>query len=592
MIGRLAGRLAEKSPPQILIDCHGVGYEVDVSISAFYQLPALSEPASLLTHFVVREDAQILYGFASASEREYKGFGFAIESGWLRLLRNFGMFKVLTQRLPLYRLSIGGLTLALAACGDSTDTTSASANDPATVRQMEIGSLVNSDAPDANLQIRSLSQSVSDRMPPHVIALPELVVANAAPQPRARLGQPMQIGVVRAVSQAADAKATAGLLSWSTSANGSRRAALSVQSPGAAGLRLGLLVEQLPPGALLRVYAPGTAQTTEVAATDVLRAIQLNLDAGVSGTQAHTYWLPTVDGAEVALEIELPAGTDPASLKVSLPQVSHQNASDDTLLRMFTNVGQAASCNVDVNCSAAKGDLRTRAVAWMTYMTTTKNAAGQTIQAAMGCSGTLMNNTKQDFKPYFLSASHCIPTQAEATTVEIEWNHRSASCNSSQADSTRVYQGGGAQLLYSSSQTDAALMLLNNKPPSTAVLSGWNANPPTGVGASIFSFHYPQGDFEKYSIGTVSGFYASCGTYNCDSPSTVAGNNLFYTVKWSQGITDVGSSGGALFSSSGQLIGQLFGGYSSCTNPSGPDIFGRFDLAFKDGLWKWLSPSN
>jgi Holliday junction DNA helicase RuvA len=69
VIGRLAGRLAEKTPPQILIDCHGVGYEVDVPMSTFYQLPALGEPVSLLTHFVVREDAQILYGFASAGER-------------------------------------------------------------------------------------------------------------------------------------------------------------------------------------------------------------------------------------------------------------------------------------------------------------------------------------------------------------------------------------------------------------------------------------------------------------------------------------------------------------------------------------------
>lgn len=70
MIGRLAGRLAEKNPPQILIDCHGVGYEVDVPMSTFYQLPALGEPVSVLTHFVVREDAQILYGFASAGERQ------------------------------------------------------------------------------------------------------------------------------------------------------------------------------------------------------------------------------------------------------------------------------------------------------------------------------------------------------------------------------------------------------------------------------------------------------------------------------------------------------------------------------------------
>ena len=70
MIGKLTGILLEKNPPQILIDCHGVGYEVDVPMSTFYNLPAVGEKVALLTHFVVREDAQILYGFGSAEERE------------------------------------------------------------------------------------------------------------------------------------------------------------------------------------------------------------------------------------------------------------------------------------------------------------------------------------------------------------------------------------------------------------------------------------------------------------------------------------------------------------------------------------------
>ena len=69
VIGRLAGLLAEKNPPQILIDCQGVGYEVWVPMSSFYQLPALGERLTLLTHFVVREDAQLLYGFATEAER-------------------------------------------------------------------------------------------------------------------------------------------------------------------------------------------------------------------------------------------------------------------------------------------------------------------------------------------------------------------------------------------------------------------------------------------------------------------------------------------------------------------------------------------
>jgi len=69
VIGRLTGVLAEKSPPLVLIDVNGVGYEVDVPMSSFYNLPALGERVTLLTHFVVREDAQQLFGFLTAEER-------------------------------------------------------------------------------------------------------------------------------------------------------------------------------------------------------------------------------------------------------------------------------------------------------------------------------------------------------------------------------------------------------------------------------------------------------------------------------------------------------------------------------------------
>lgn len=70
VIGRLSGLLAEKHPPQVLVDCQGVGYEVAVPMSTFYNLPELGQPVQLLTHFVVREDAQVLYGFGTAVERD------------------------------------------------------------------------------------------------------------------------------------------------------------------------------------------------------------------------------------------------------------------------------------------------------------------------------------------------------------------------------------------------------------------------------------------------------------------------------------------------------------------------------------------
>ena len=69
MIGRLTGILLEKNPPQVLLDVHGVGYEVDVPMSTFYNLPGNGEKVTLLTHFIVREDGQFLYGFASESVR-------------------------------------------------------------------------------------------------------------------------------------------------------------------------------------------------------------------------------------------------------------------------------------------------------------------------------------------------------------------------------------------------------------------------------------------------------------------------------------------------------------------------------------------
>jgi Holliday junction DNA helicase RuvA len=69
MIGRLSGTLVEKNPPQILLDVQGVAYEVDVPMSTFYNLPGLGDPITLFTHLVVREDAHLLFGFGSESER-------------------------------------------------------------------------------------------------------------------------------------------------------------------------------------------------------------------------------------------------------------------------------------------------------------------------------------------------------------------------------------------------------------------------------------------------------------------------------------------------------------------------------------------
>ncbi len=70
MIGRIQGILVSVHPPRLLVDCQGVGYEIDVPMSTLYQLPEVNQKITLLTHFQVREDAQQLFGFATETERE------------------------------------------------------------------------------------------------------------------------------------------------------------------------------------------------------------------------------------------------------------------------------------------------------------------------------------------------------------------------------------------------------------------------------------------------------------------------------------------------------------------------------------------
>jgi len=69
MFGRIEGRLLEKQPPEVLIDVNGIGYEIQMPMTSFYQLPAVGENVAVYTHFVVREDAQLLFGFADKMER-------------------------------------------------------------------------------------------------------------------------------------------------------------------------------------------------------------------------------------------------------------------------------------------------------------------------------------------------------------------------------------------------------------------------------------------------------------------------------------------------------------------------------------------
>ena len=471
------------------------------------------------------------------------------------------------------------LTAALAACGGGSGD-----GGPAQAPITKVESRAHTAEVDARLaQIREVMRAKS--------AVTEIPVVRlkpfALPKQVAQAGGALQIGAARAVEETAASADLQGLLQWRGDAAGRSVGALRFESPAASGLRLGLQVTQLPLGAVLRVQATGSGQAVEVDAAEVARTIQRNIDAGVPEQQARQYWLPSVDGADTTLEVELPAGVARASLQIAVPQLTHLWVRTDELVTAQAKVGESGSCNVDVSCTTGN-DNESRAVARMVYV---KDGAGYL------CSGALMNDTRGSGTPYFLSASYCFSAQVVASTLETKWFYRSASCGSTSVNAGVQTLRGGATLLYANAGTDTSFMRLNDAVPNGVVFAGWDSRTASGSG-NIKGLHHPSGDLQKVSVGALAGF-ANCSSSNgsaafsCSGATQADGNHL--VTRWSSGVTEGGSSGSPLFSGSGgsfYVIGQLHGGSSSCSARTNPDVYGRFDLAFNAALKNWLAPSD
>ncbi len=391
------------------------------------------------------------------------------------------------------------------------------------------------------------------------------------------------IGVARTLAATASVAATAALLQWQTLPDGRKVARLGFQSLGAQGLRLGILVEHIAPTAQLRFYTAQTQIGADMTGQDLLALVQRNLDAGERGASARTYWSPDLGAGDVTLELVLPAGVAPAELRLAVPRLSHllesaRSSADAPISR----IGGAGACHVDVSCSA--GDrTESNAVARMTFVDN---------GGSYECTGTLLNDQASSGTPYFLSANHCISSQAVASTLTTDWFYRSASCNSNTLAPQAQTLTAGATLLYANALSDTSFMRLNASPPSGAVFAGWSSATPS-VGTEVLDLHQPRGDLQKRSEGWIDGF-SSCSPpvaerFSCQSASPA--NSNYFAVTWGRGATESGSSGSALFAGSQgsrYLIGQLAGGSSSCSASYKRDYFGRFEVAYNAALSQWL----
>ncbi|MDR6886596.1 MULTISPECIES: serine protease [Variovorax] len=418
-------------------------------------------------------------------------------------------------------------------------------------------------------------------VPRHVI-LPSLPAQSALPLKSAPaiFGTPTKIGVARPIDETASAQSVSGMMNWTPSERDGKLAALRFASPDAKGVRVGLRVESLPLGTIVRFYGDTSKKLYEVSAQEILASIQRNLDAGDSSDNARLYWSPNMGGEALTVEIEVPPNAVLDAVKVAVPMLSHV-AVDITKLDSLQKLGEAGACNLDVTC-ASQYDTLSKSVALMDFISDGGNYL---------CTGTLLNDRMSTGTPYFLSANHCIPNQTVASTLYTLWSYKSASCNSTQVSPALASIGSGATLLYSESATDTSFMRLNSQPPAGALFAGSSPFGPSYFEGmrGVYGVHHPRGDFQKYSEGDYLGT-AVCGSSSCSS--STGSEAKFLAVRWNRGVTEGGSSGSGLFrrlNGKDYLVGQLLGGASSCSQPNGYDFYGRFDLPFNTALQQWLN---
>jgi hypothetical protein len=391
---------------------------------------------------------------------------------------------------------------------------------------------------------------------------------------------PRQIGTARAVAETVDVARTAALLPWRPTARGTQVAALRFESPLARGVRLGVLVQALPPGAVLRFHGAAPEDAVQLSAEQLQAVAERNASAGADATLARTYWSPDFGGAQTTLEVEIPAGAAPAAVRLAVPRLSHFTSTAAEAEAAFTTKAAVAGCLVDVSCHPDYLE-QSRSVARMTYVAEDGGA--------FYCTGTLLNDMAASGTPYFLSAQHCIPSQVVASTLVTDWLYRSASCNSAAENPASRRLTGGARLLYASAGTDTAFMRLNDPLPAGVVYAGsYYGGVP--IGTALASLHHAEGGLQSISLGSVLR-YSNCGDESCTATSGETGNYLALT--WQQGSTEGGSSGSGVFVTIGArryLAGQLHGGSASCARPDGTDYYGRFDLSYRAALKNWLNP--
>jgi hypothetical protein len=348
---------------------------------------------------------------------------------------------------------------------------------------------------------------------------------------------------------------------WAALPDGGRVWRLRLASPGAYSLNIQYDRFHLPPGAEFFLSSDDQSQ--------VIGAFtEYNSSCSVDGSFA-TQPLP---GDAVVLEYYEPAWAAFTG-EIRLSSVVHAYRNVFGRVESDRGYGDSGSCNNNVNCpEGAPWQTEKRAVVMIL------TSGGSAL-----CSGSLVNNTAQDLRQYFLTANHCGVGTGSNIFV---FNYESPGCANQNVTYTSVT---GCTLRATNTASDFTLVELNENIPASynAHFAGWSAidTPST----SNVGIHHPSGDIKKISFDSqaaISDRYL--GTQGI-------ANSHWKVGQWEDGTTEGGSSGSPLFDQNHRIIGQLHGGYASCSSITS-DWYGKFSMSWNYGgsassrLMEWLDP--
>lgn len=360
----------------------------------------------------------------------------------------------------------------------------------------------------------------------------------------------LQIGVGRTLETPVEVNArTVPPDKWSVLTNGWRIYSVDLLAAGAMGMRLHLQNVALPPGTQVVIYDPAKPATNSPLITPQSLAGQTEI------------WTSTLFSERAVLELQAAPGADLKGLTLTLVGISHLYPQ----LKAYTTIEGA--CHNDATCYPAFAS-EAAGVARMAYIVN-----GNTYV----CTGSLIAGQAGQGGGLFLTAHHCVSTGSVASTVELYWFFQTSACDEAPPALTSVPVTSGADLLATDPTSDFTLLQLRQSPPGGTYYLGWSTNAPA-PGETLTCIHHPMGTYKRISFGNY---------YGADPD--------FWAVQWFSGVTEDGSSGSPLLNANHQIIGQLNGGYggpgSSCSAPSDPDQFGRFDVTYAS-IKKWLGTNS